>query len=167
MSFAVLRSLIASTAPSDSHDLSTHDSPPRTFSMQNMSSRPSHRSHDSGSSTEEAGGIPLIDFSRTPSPTPYRSRGGSRSGAGTDDEDDDIQLSLRPLVAPQQGKGWNRIWTSGGLGHFLFGTWTGWQVYVAVLMLYVGAVEYTLTLLNRFILWSKFLCGVVLFVRSN
>lgn len=117
-----------------------------------------HLSRDSSSSAEfDSNGIPLIDFSRTPSPTPYRAR-TSRSGSGRaseeDDFDADIPLSLRPLVGEQpERKGWSK---SGGLGAFLFGTWAGWQVYVGFLVLFVGGMSYVLVLLNRFILWSTY-----------
>lgn len=121
-----------------------------------------HLSRDSSSSADlDSNGIPLIDFSRTPSPNPYRARqSGSGSGAVSEDEDfdADIPLSLRPLVDEHPER--KRLWKSGGLGAFLFGTWAGWQVYVGVLVLYVSCVSYVLVLLNRFILWSKALPSI-------
>lgn len=119
---------------------------------------PRHISHDSASSAEleQSNGIPLIDFSRTPSPSPYRSR-ASRSATQSEDEDldADIPLSLRPLVAAKaEPKRW---WHRGGLGAFLFGTWAGYQIYVGFLVLYMSIVTYVLVLLNRFILWSKYI----------
>lgn len=137
-----------STAPFHHRDLSLDDTPPH----HKMGRLSRHISRDS-SSSEHSTGIPLIDFSRTPSPSPYRAR-TSRSATQSEDEDEaDIPLSLRPLVGAQaEPKRW---WRSGGLGTFLFGSWTGWQVYVGFLVLYVTVVGYVLVLLNRFILWSK------------
>lgn len=138
-------------------DPSIDETPPR-FPTNRVMGR--HVPHDSNSSggLEPDNDIPLIDFSRTPSPTPYRAR-PSRSATQSEDEDADldIPLSLRPLVGAHTDPGgrWKSFWSSGGLGAFLFGTWVGWQVYVGFLVLYVSAVGYTLVLLNRFILWSK------------
>jgi len=116
----------------------------------------SRGSSSPSTSPDHSNSVPLIDFSRTPSPSPYRAR-SSRSATQSEDEDyePDIPSSLRPLVAAQEGpKRW-RWWRSGGLGAFLFGTWAGWQVYVGILVLYVSVVSYVLVLLNRFVLWSK------------
>jgi len=116
-----------------------------------------HTSHDSSPSTtpDHSTPIPLIDFSRTPSPSPYRAR-PSRSATQSEDSDyePDTASSLRPLVGAQD-RGRRAWWARGGLGAFLFGSWAGWQVYVGGLVLYVGVVGYMLVLLNRFVLWSE------------
>ena len=136
---------------------SIDDTPPRFFAHRVMGR---HVPHESDFSTEldPDNDIPLINFSRDPSPNPYQAR-ASRSATQSEDEDVDldIPLSLRSLVGThtEPGSGWKRLWKSGGLGAFLFGTWAGWQVYVGFLVFYMGAVGYTLVLLNRFILWSK------------
>ena len=143
------------SAPRD-REPSIDDTPPR-FSVNRVMGRHVPHESDSSAGLDPDNDIPLIDFSRTPSPTPYRAR-ASRSATQSEDEDADldIPISLRPLVAhTEPGNGRRSLWRSGGLGAFLFGTWAGWQVYVSLLVLYVGAVGYTLVLLNRFILWSK------------
>ena len=138
-------------------DPSIDETPPRFPANRVMARHVPHES-DSSAALELDNDIPLIDFSRTPSPTPYRTR-ASRSATQSedDDADQDIPLSLRPLAGAHTDSrgGRKSLWRSGGLGAFLFGTWAGWQVYVGFLVLYVGAVGYTLVLLNRFILWSK------------
>jgi len=101
--------------------------------------------------------IPLISFSRTPSPSPYRAR-PSRSATQSEDSDyepDVASSSQRPLVGAA-GIAQRRWAARGGLGAFLFGSWAGWQVWVAALVLYVGGAGYALVLLNRFVLWSEY-----------
>lgn len=108
------------------------------------------------SSEGQTGTLPLIELSRTPSPYPR-----SRSGVQSEDEDDDFEQSstIRPLVASDigsAGRSWRRLLHQGGLGSFFFGTWFGWQVYVGLLVFWVGGCGFGLLLMNRFILWSKF-----------
>jgi hypothetical protein len=138
-------------------DPSIDETPPRFPSNRVMGRHVPHES-DSSAGLDLDNDIPLIDFSRTPSPIPYRAR-SPRIATQSEDEDADldIPLSLRPLVGTHTDSGGRRksYWKSGELGAFLFGTWVGWQVYVGFLVLYIGAVGYTLVLLNRFILWSK------------
>ncbi|KIV99309.1 uncharacterized protein PV09_08970 [Verruconis gallopava] len=107
-----------------------------------------------------AGGIPLINYSRTPSPTPYR---GNRFRSATQSSDEglaeDIRTGLRPLTGngfeSDERRGWWRNMTkSENLGGFLFGTWLGWQVYVALLVVWSFAAGFNLILMNRFILWT-------------
>lgn len=119
--------------------------------------------HSRNSSNELAPtSIPLIDISRSPSPYPR----SNRSAAQSEDEDDDLfepASSIRPLVHSSGGVGeiggggstFKRAWRSGGLGHFWFGTWLGWQIYVALLVFWVGGCGFGLLLMNRFLLWSK------------
>ncbi|KAF2203613.1 hypothetical protein GQ43DRAFT_389669 [Delitschia confertaspora ATCC 74209] len=116
------------------------------------SSRHSHSTHNSLSG-ELQPGVPLIDISRTPSPYPR-----SRSAAQSEDEDEDFELtsSIRPLVSSDVGNGggsgWGGIWRQGGLGGFFFGTWMGWQIWVGLLVFWVGGCSFGLLLMNRFIL---------------
>jgi hypothetical protein len=120
--------------------------------------------HSRDSSGELEPGIPLVDYSRTPSPSPYRAR--TRSATQSEDEDDNVPVSLRPLVGGsgdvdalrRDGGGglWRRLTKTESLGGFLFGTWGGWQVYVGLLMIWSIVVAGVLVLMNRFILWSKF-----------
>ncbi|KAF2116125.1 hypothetical protein BDV96DRAFT_573375 [Lophiotrema nucula] len=120
-------------------------------------SRTSHSSHNSLSELQPA--VPLIDISRSPSPYPR-----SRSAVQSEDEDDDFEpaSSIRPLVSSDVGSGghvWRGVWRQGGLGGFFFGTWMGWQIWVGLLVFWVGGCGFGLLLMNRFI----FLTGVYKF----
>lgn len=74
-----------------------------------------------------------------------------------------VPVSLRPLVANAgfehtEGRSWWRSVTkSENLGGFLFGTWLGWQVYVALLVAWTFGAGFILVLMNRFILWSEYM----------
>lgn len=117
------------------------------------SSRVSHSSSHSLNELQPA--VPLIDLSsRSNSPYPR-----SRSAVQSEDEDDDFEPadSIRPLfshsVDRRTGGGTFRgIWREGGLGNFFFGTWMGWQIWVALLVFWVGGCGFGLLLMNRFIL---------------
>ena len=114
------------------------------------SARNSHSTHNSLSELQP--GVPLIDLSRTPSPYPR-----SRSAAQSEDEDDDYEptSSIRPLVSSDIGRGsgvWRGVWRQGGLGGFFFGTWMGWQIWVGLLVFWVGGCGFGLLLMNRFIM---------------
>jgi hypothetical protein len=113
-----------------------------------------HSRNSSGGAESSASGIPLIDFSRTPSPSPYNAR--ARSATQSEDEDESIPLSLRPLVA-ESGVGgrWARAWRDGGVGAFLFGSWSGWQIYVVLITIWYVAAGLALVGLNRVLLWCK------------
>ncbi|KZM25712.1 uncharacterized protein EKO05_0006046 [Ascochyta rabiei] len=111
----------------------------------------------------------LIDIgSRATSPYPR-----SRSAAPSEDEDDYYELSnsnsisngisnsisigTRPLVGGGRGAGyerpsWKMIFGPGGLGNFLFGTWAGWQIWIGLLVFWVGGCGFGLLLMNRFIM---------------
>jgi hypothetical protein len=116
-----------------------------------------HSRTSSGDAEPSSSGIPLIDYSRTPSPSGYNVR--TRSATQSEDEDDTIPLSLRPLVSetgPPAGIGgkWNRALRDGGLGAFLFGTWAGWQVYVGLVVAWHVGAGILLVFFNRVVLWS-------------
>ena len=75
-------------------------------------------------------------------------------------------MSLRPLVGGGSSGAfeshhdgsrgwWRRLTKSENVGGFLFGTWSGWQVYVVVLALWSFGAGFMLVLMNRFILWSE------------
>jgi hypothetical protein len=155
------RSSHRSSTPLNEPDLDL-DSDIENRTMDHNRSTSGHSSHSSNHSFTglQPGNIPLIDFSRSPSPYPR-----SRSAAQSEDEDDDDfepTSSIRPLVASDIGSGgagsggWKRIFRVGGLGGFFFGTWMGWQVYVGLLVFWVGGCGFGLLLMNRFILLSKF-----------
>lgn len=114
------------------------------------SARNSHSAKNSLSELQP--GVPLIDLSRTPSPYPR-----SRSAAQSEDEDDEYEpaSSIRPLVSSDVGRGsgvFRSVWRQGGLGGFFFGTWMGWQIWVGLLVFWVGGCGFGLLLMNRFIL---------------
>jgi hypothetical protein len=111
-----------------------------------MEGRWSHSAHNSQSELQPA--VPLVDFgSRSTSPYPR-----SRSAVPSEDEDDAYEpvSSIRPLVG-RDGSA-RGIWSQGGLGGFLFGTWIGWQVWVGLLVFWVGGCQFGLLLMNRFIM---------------
>jgi hypothetical protein len=122
------------------------------------SSARSHHSRASSAEVDPSSGIPLIDFSRTPSPTPYRFRSRAQSDEDEDEEDYDdeddegVPLSLRPLVQESKGRNW---WRHGGLGAFLFGSWAGWQVYVGLITAWNVSASILLVFFNRVILMCK------------
>ncbi|CAI6319041.1 unnamed protein product [Periconia digitata] len=118
----------------------------------------SRMSHSSSHSLSElqAPALPLIDLSsRSTSPYPR-----SRSAVQSEDEDDDYfepADSIRPLVSHSVDRRGSRgtfrgIWREGGLGNFFFGTWLGWQIWVALLVFWVGGCSFGLLLMNRFII---------------
>ncbi|KAH9861199.1 hypothetical protein IAQ61_010936 [Plenodomus lingam] len=118
-----------------------------------MEARRSHSTHNSQSELHPPS-IPLIDFgSRSTSPYP-RNRSAAQS---EDDDEDDFEAvsSLRPLVTHHGSKGshaWRGFWRQGGPAAFFFGTWLGWQVWVALLVFWVGGCGFGLLLMNRFIM---------------
>ncbi|KAF2800145.1 hypothetical protein K505DRAFT_370448 [Melanomma pulvis-pyrius CBS 109.77] len=115
------------------------------------SSRTSHSSRNSQHELQPV--MPLIDVgSRSTSPYPR-----SRSAVQSEDEDDEFEpaSSIRPLVSSDVGRGGSiarGIWRQGGLGGFFFGTWMGWQIWVGLLVFWVGGCSFGLLLMNRFIL---------------
>lgn len=118
--------------------------------------RRSHSRHNSQENGGLAPAVPLIDVgSRSTSPYPR-----SRSAAQSEDEDDDYELSnssIRPLVGGGRNTGfdkgnWKMIFRQGGLGSFLLGTWIGWQIWVGLLVFWVGGCGFGLLLMNRFIM---------------
>ncbi|KAF2853210.1 hypothetical protein T440DRAFT_390686 [Plenodomus tracheiphilus IPT5] len=116
-----------------------------------MEARRSHSTQNSQSELHAP--IPLIDIgSRSTSPYPR-----NRSAAQSEDEDDDFEpvSSIRPLVSHDVSKGshaWRGFWRQGGPGAFFFGTWLGWQIWIGLLVFWVGACGFGLLLMNRFIM---------------
>lgn len=115
-----------------------------------MEGRRSHSTQNSQSELQLP--VPLIDIgSRSTSPYPR-----SRSAVQSEDEDDEYGAvsSIRPLVGHGRGgaSAPRGIKQQGGLGHFLFGTWAGWQVWVGMLVFWVGGCQFGLLLMNRFIM---------------
>ncbi|CAA9962773.1 hypothetical protein PTMSG1_06147 [Pyrenophora teres f. maculata] len=121
------------------------------FYAQMETSRRGHSVQNSQSELQPA--VPLIDIaSRSNSPYPR-----NRSAAQSEDEDDDYEAasSIRPLVSHHVGKGsqaFRGFWQQGGPGAFFFGTWQGWQLWVGLLVFWVGGCSFGLLLMNRFIM---------------
>ncbi|EFQ95904.1 hypothetical protein PTT_04358 [Pyrenophora teres f. teres 0-1] len=121
------------------------------FYAQMETSRRGHSVQNSQSELQPA--VPLIDVaSRSNSPYPR-----NRSAAQSEDEDDDYEAasSIRPLVSHHVGKGsqaFRGFWQQGGPGAFFFGTWQGWQLWVGLLVFWVGGCSFGLLLMNRFIM---------------
>ncbi|KAH7384577.1 hypothetical protein BKA66DRAFT_81224 [Pyrenochaeta sp. MPI-SDFR-AT-0127] len=114
----------------------------------------SRRSHSTQNSQSELQApVPLIDIGSR-STSPYTR---NRSAAQSEDEDDDYEpaSSIRPLVSHDVGRGshvWRGFWQQGGPGAFFFGTWIGWQVWVGLLVFWLGGCGFGLLLMNRFIM---------------
>lgn len=121
------------------------------FYAQMETSRRSHSTQNSQSELQPV--VPLIDIgSRSNSPYPR-----IRSAAQSEDEDDEYEpaSSIRPLVSHDVGRGshaFRGFWRQGGPGAFFFGTWRGWQVWVGLLVFWVGGHSFELLLMNRFIM---------------
>ena len=121
------------------------------FYAQMETSRRSHSTQNSQSELQPA--VPLIDIgSRSNSPYPR-----IRSAAQSEDEDYEYEpaSSIRPLVSHDVGRGshaFRGFWQQGGPGAFFFSTWRGWQVWVGLLVFWVGGCSFGLLLMNRFIM---------------
>lgn len=118
--------------------------------------------YNSKSSTEfRTTSIPLISISRSPSPFRRRTSDSNPSNTSETDEDEwgDYPNSARQpfLQDPSKLAGWRYLIYGGGLGHFLFNTPIGWQLYVAILVIWLGGCQIGVILMNRIILWSAYL----------
>jgi hypothetical protein len=100
--------------------------------------------------------IPLINISRSPSPpAPFRRRADSNPDSDTDDDDwgnypNSTQAGVKLI-------GWRWFIYGGGAGQFFFNTPLGWQIYIGILVLWLGGCQIGLTIMNRIILWSGYL----------
>jgi len=153
-----LNTLARNTVPRSTHK--KHDRRASTSSLDdtdhsdveqyaNMEGRRSHSTQNSQSELQAP--IPLVDIgSRSTSPYPR-----VRSAVQSEDEDDEYEVasSIRPLVGRKGGGSAVRgITKQGGLGYFLFNSWVGWQVWVGLLVFWVGGCQFGLLLMNRFIM---------------
>ncbi|PBP17267.1 hypothetical protein BUE80_DR011999 [Diplocarpon rosae] len=116
-------------------------------------------SYHSKTSTEfRQTSIPLISISRSPSP--YRRQNSDSNPASETDDDDwgDSYASSQPFIL-DRGKltGWRWLFYGGGMGHLLFNTPLGWQMYIGALVIWLGGCQIGLTVMNRIILWSGYL----------
>lgn len=131
-------------------------------SLDSDGERPRSRmSYNPKSSNEfrQQASIPLISISRSPSP--FRRRHSDSNPASETDDDDwgDYPNSSRQPFLPDQSKltGWRHLVYGGGFGHFFFNTPLGWQLYIGVLVLWLGGCQIGLTIMNRIILSSGYL----------
>lgn len=136
---------------SDLESFRDHDTPldlAPSSNMNQLSNRSSGELHPTP--------VPLIDFSRSPSPYAR-----NRSAVHSEDEDDELEpvAPIQPLIDQTIGNSrqrWQDSLNEGGLGGWLFGSPLGWQVYVGLLVFLVGGCGFVLLLMNRFILWSMY-----------
>ncbi|POS82789.1 hypothetical protein EPUL_003674 [Erysiphe pulchra] len=99
--------------------------------------------------------IPLISFSRSPSPSLRRhTELNSQNSVDDEDECDDRFRTPFPSNESYKDHGWRRWIYNGGSGHFLFNTNTGWQLYTGVLILWLGGCQIGLIIMNRIVLWT-------------
>jgi len=68
-------------------------------------------------------------------------------------------MSSRQPFLSEAGKltGWRWLVYGGGMGQFFFNTPLGWQIYIGILVLWLGGCQIGLTIMNRIILWSGYL----------
>jgi len=114
--------------------------------------------NSSTSSELGAKSIPLINAARSISPL----RRPSDSNANSDTDDDewgDAPRSIgQPFLTPSSRlTGWRWFIYGGGAGRFFFNTPLGWQMYIGILVLWLGGCQIGLTVINRIILWSGYL----------
>jgi hypothetical protein len=53
--------------------------------------------------------------------------------------------------------GWRWFMYGGGAGQFFFNTPLGWQLYIGILVLWLGGCQIGLTIMNRIVMWSGYL----------
>lgn len=120
----------------------------------------SRMSYNPKSSNEfrEQSSIPLISISRSPSP--FRRRHSDSNPTSETDDDDwgDYPNSRQPFL-PDQSKltGWRYGLYGGGFGQFFFNNPLGWQLYIGILIFWLGGCQIGLTIMNRIILSSGYL----------
>ncbi|CZS96927.1 hypothetical protein WAI453_010244 [Rhynchosporium graminicola] len=104
--------------------------------------------------------IPLVNISRSPSPFRRRHSDSNPSGSETDDDDWGVapMSSREPFLTQEERSskytGWRWLFYGGGIGQFFFNTVLGWQIYIGILVLWLGGCQIGLTILNRIILWT-------------
>jgi hypothetical protein len=102
--------------------------------------------------------IPLISFSRSPSPYTRKAPSSALSEDDDDDDESDQVAVDRPLfgVEPSSSRRrWTRWLKDRTLGGWLLGTCAGWQVYVGLLVVLMTGFGFGLLAGNRLILWSE------------
>jgi hypothetical protein len=121
-------------------------------------------SYNPKSSSElRATSIPLVSISRSPSPFQRQHSGSNAASAASDTDDDDwgdgpaSRTPFLPHDSTRKLTGWRHCLYGGGLGQFLFTTPLGWQLYIGVLVFWVGGCQIGLIIMNRLILSSGYL----------
>ncbi len=100
--------------------------------------------------------IPQTSISRSSSPpAPFRRRADSDPNSDTDD--DDYGYYPRSTQHGNMIFGWRWWIYGGGIGKFLFNTPVGWQIYIGLLVLWLGVSQIGLMVTNRIIMWSAYL----------
>jgi len=100
--------------------------------------------------------VPQISISRSPSPpAPFRRRADSDPNSDTDD--DDYGYYPRSIQDGNKIFGWKWWIYGGGTGKFFFNTPLGWQIYIGLLVLWLGVSQIGLIAVNRIIMWSAYL----------
>ena len=118
--------------------------------------------------------MPTTHFPQPPSQFPVRTSsafqyadGGFTDAADSDDEEYDHwgnPASKRAFQSYERGTTeeeyttlWRELMHDGGLGDWLFSTTFGWQVYIALLGLWLVGCSVGVVLLSRVIMWSGYL----------
>jgi hypothetical protein len=137
---------------------SSHRQSNSSGSLDSDSDAPRSRMNPPKSSTEfRANSIPLISISRSPSPFARRRSNSNHESESDDDWADGASSSRQPFLDAGKLTGWRNLLYGGGFGQFLFTTPIGWQLFVGVLVLWLGGCQIGLIIMNRIILWSAYL----------
>ena len=90
---------------------------------------------------------------------PFRRRSDSKSDTDDDEWGDAPNSTLQPLFPAGSSRftGWRRFIYGGGAGQFFFNTPRGWQIYIGILVLWLGGCQIGLTIMNRIVMWSGYL----------
>nr|POF04601.1 hypothetical protein CFP56_56082 [Quercus suber] len=101
---------------------------------------------------------PLLTQSRSPSPLAARQRSAHQSEDESDadvyPESDTIPQRRPHMPKRRQDSRQTKIWQKGGLGRCLFQTTIGRDIYVGLLVFWLGGCQFGTLLINRFILWT-------------
>ena len=103
--------------------------------------------------------IPLIIISGSASPARRPPDCSPNSDTDDDDWGDNPSSTQQPFFMQDRAKftGWRRFMYGGGAGQFFFNTPLGWQLYIGILVLWLGGCQIGLTIMNRIIMWSGYL----------
>jgi len=107
----------------------------------------------------ELGAPSFPPMNASQSASPFRSHSDSNSDTDDDDWGYAPSSTRQPFFPPSSSRltGWRRFIYGGGAGQFFFNTSLGWQIYIGILVLWLGGCQIGLTIMNRIILWSGYL----------